>query len=213
MVAAGLAAIYRAGPNTQVKWGHALTGGIFAAAGIELAKKLLTIYIGMVPTYSVVYGAFATVPILLVWIYVAWVIVLLGAVTAAYMPSLLAGVERRVMAYGWQFQLALEVLQQLHRVRAAPTKGLTLTQLAALLRVDPLHLEPVLETLTALDWAGQITEAQAAQEARYIMLANPDSRLLAPLLHTLLLQRDASTQNLWDKARLSSMTLRDVLLN
>jgi membrane protein len=213
MVAAGLAATYRYVPNTQVKWGHAWSGGIFAAAGIELAKKLLTIYIAMVPTYSAVYGAFATVPILLVWIYVAWVIVLLGAVTAAYMPSLLAGVERRVMAYGWQFQLALEILQQLHRVRAAPDKGLTLTQLAALLRVDPLHLEPVIETLTALDWAGKINEVQAQQEARYVLLADPDSTQLEPLLHRLLLQRDASTQNLWDRARLSSLTMRDVLLN
>jgi membrane protein len=213
MVAAGMAATYRYVPNTQVKWGHAWTGGIFAAAGIELAKKLLTIYIGMVPTYSVVYGAFATVPILLVWIYVAWVIVLLGAVTAAYMPSLLAGVQRRVMVHGWQFQLALEVLQQLHRVRLAPDKGLTLTQLAALLRVDPLHLEPVIETLTALDWAGQISEVQDQQEARYVLLADPDSTQLEPLLHQLLLQRDASTQNLWNKGRLSSLTLRDVLLN
>jgi membrane protein len=213
MVAAGMAATYHYVPNTQVKWGHAWTGGIFAAAGIELAKKLLTVYIAMVPTYSAVYGAFATVPILLVWIYVAWVIVLLGAVTAAYMPSLLAGVERRVMVHGWQFQLALEVLQQLHRVRAAPDKGLTLTQLAALLRVDPLHLEPVIETLTALDWAGQINEVQEQQEARYVLLADPDTTQLEPLLHLLLLQRDASTQNLWNKGRLSALTLRDVLLN
>jgi membrane protein len=213
MVAAGMAATYRYVPNTQVKWGHAWSGGIFAAAGILLAKKLLTVYIAMVPTYSAVYGAFATVPILLVWIYVAWVIVLLGAVTAAYMPSLLAGVERRVMAYGWQFQLALEVLQQLHRVRAAPDKGLTLTQLAALLRVDPLHLEPVIETLTALYWAGKIDEVPTHQEARYVLLADPERTQLEPLLHQLLLQRDASTQNLWDRARLSSLTMRDVLLN
>ena len=120
MVAIGMAATYRYVPNTHVKWGHAWTGGLFAAAGIELAKKLLTVYIGMVPTYSAVYGAFATVPILLVWIYVAWVIVLLGAVIAAYLPSLLAGVERRAMVHGWQFQLALEVLQQLHRFPECP---------------------------------------------------------------------------------------------
>lgn len=213
MVAAGMAATYRYVPNTQVKWGHAWTGGIFASVGIEVAKKLLTLYIAMVPTYSVVYGAFATVPILLVWIYVAWVIVLLGAVIAAYLPSLLAGVERRVMAYGWQFQLALEVLQQLHRVRAAPDKGLTLAQLAALLRVDPLHLEPVLESLTALDWIGLLNEVEGGVEARFVLLADPDSTRLEPLLHRLLLQRDANTQNLWDKARWTELTMRDVLLN
>ena len=57
-----------------------------------MARSLLALYLGMVPTYSAVYGAFATVPILLVWIYIAWVIVLLGAVIAAYLPSLLAGI-------------------------------------------------------------------------------------------------------------------------
>jgi membrane protein len=213
MVAGGMAATYRYVPNTQVKWSHAWSGGIFTAAGIELAKKLLTLYISMVPTYSAVYGAFATVPILLVWIYVAWVIVLLGAVIAAYLPSLLAGLERRVMAQGWQFQLALEVLQQLHRVRAAPARGLNLAQLCTLLRVDPLHLEPVIETLTALDWAGQIKEVGDGEDARFVLLADPDTTRMEPLLHQLLLQRDANTQNLWDKGRLSRLTLRDVLLN
>jgi membrane protein len=213
MVAAGMAATYRYVPNTQVKWGHAWTGGFFASIGIEVAKKLLTVYISMVPTYSVVYGAFATVPILLVWIYVAWVIVLLGAVIAAYLPSLLAGVQRRALAYGWQFQLALEVLQQLHRVRAAADKGLTLAELATLLRVDPLHLEPVLETLNLLDWIALLNEVDSGVQARYVLLADPDSTRLEPLLHQLLLQRDSSTQKLWDKGHLSTMTLRDVLLN
>jgi hypothetical protein len=72
-----------------------LAGGLFTAAAMELAKKLLALYLGKVPTYSAVYGTFATVPILLVWIYLVWVIVLLGAVIAAYLPSLLAGVARR----------------------------------------------------------------------------------------------------------------------
>jgi membrane protein len=211
MVAGGLAATYRYVPNTQVKWSHAWAGGIFASVGIEVAKKLLTVYIGMVPSYAAVYGAFATVPILLVWIYVAWVIVLLGAVIAAYLPSLLAGLERRVMAQGWQFQLALEVLQQLHRVRAAKEKGLTLVQLSTLVRVDPLHLEPVLETLVTLDWVGLLNEVIEGEEARYLLLADPDNTRIEPLLHQLLLQRDATTQNLWDKGRLSLMSIRDAL--
>ena len=86
LLAAGMAALYRFVPNTSVKWSHAWAGGVFVSVGIELAKKLLGLYLGKMPTYSVVYGAFATVPILLIWIYVAWVIVLLGAVIAAYCP-------------------------------------------------------------------------------------------------------------------------------
>jgi membrane protein len=94
MVAAGMAAMFRYVPNTHVRWGHAWMGGLFVSGGMEVAKKLLALYLSKVPTYSVVYGAFATVPILLVWIYVAWVIVLLGAALTAYVPSLLAGLPR-----------------------------------------------------------------------------------------------------------------------
>jgi membrane protein len=79
LVAGGMAAMFHFVPNTHVRWGHAWMGGLFVSACMEVAKKLLALYLSKVPTYSVMYGAFATVPILLVWIYVAWVIVLLGA--------------------------------------------------------------------------------------------------------------------------------------
>ena len=77
LLAAGMAALYRFVPNTYVKWAHAWSGGFFVAVGIGLAKKLLVIYLSLMPTYSVMYGAFAIAPILLVWIYVAWLIVLM----------------------------------------------------------------------------------------------------------------------------------------
>jgi membrane protein len=194
-----------------VKWAHAWAGGLFVSLGIELAKKLLTVYLGLMPTYSVVYGAFATVPILLVWIYVAWVIVLLGAVIAAYLPSLLAGVARHSAAHGWQFQLAVEAIQQLARVRERPEKGLTLMQLSARLEVDSLQLEPVLATLTLLDWIGPLDEVQSGAASRYVLLADPDATALAPLMELLLLERVDSTENLWENARLSALNLRDVL--
>jgi membrane protein len=117
-------------PNTPVRRSHAWAGALFAAIGMELARSLLALYLGMVPTYSAVYGAFATVPILLVWIYIAWIIVLWGAVIAAYLPSLMAGTRRRATAHGWQFQLALEVLRELSRARGSPRRGLSAPQLA-----------------------------------------------------------------------------------
>ena len=215
VLAGGMAALYHYVPNTPVKWRHAWTGGLFVAVCIELAKKVLAVYLGKVPTYSVVYGAFATLPILLVWIYVAWVIVLLGAVVTAYLPSLLAGVARRGTVAGWTFQLAVEVLQQLHRVRHQPLKGLRPSQLAQLLRVDGLQLAPVLEALTALDWVGQVNDAAVGEadvhESRYVLLANPGVTPLAPLVQRLLLERSESLQPLWSKARLEGLLLEDVL--
>ena len=215
VLAGGMAALYHYVPNTPVKWRHAWTGGLFVAVCIELAKKVLAAYLGKVPTYSVVYGAFATLPILLVWIYVAWVIVLLGAVVTAYLPSLLAGVARRGTVAGWTFQLAVEVLQQLHRVRHQPLKGLRPSQLAQLLRVDGLQLAPVLEALTALDWVGQVNDAAVGEagvpESRYVLLANPGTTPLAPLVQRLLLERSESLQPLWSKARLDGLLLEDVL--
>ena len=215
VLAGGMAALYHYVPNTPVKWRHAWTGGLFVAVCIELAKKVLAVYLGKVPTYSVVYGAFATLPILLVWIYVAWVIVLLGAVVTAYLPSLLAGVARRGTVAGWTFQLAVEVLQQLHRVRHQPLKGLRPSQLAQLLRVDGLQLAPVLEALTALDWVGQVNDAAVGEadvpESRYVLLVNPGTTPLAPLVQRLLLERSESLQPLWSKARLEGLLLEDVL--
>lgn len=211
LMAWGLAAMYYYVPNTQVKWAHAWVGGLFVATGFEVAKRLLTLYLSKVPTYSLVYGAFATVPILLLWIYVAWVVVLLGAVIAAYLPSLLSGVQRRVRAHGLQFQLALEVLQQLDAVRNTEVKGLAMTQLAALLRVDTLQLEPVLEALCQLDWIGLLQEEGEGAASRYVLLADPDATPLAALLNTLLLRQEDSTRNLWQNGRWSSMKLREAL--
>ncbi|MBB1075964.1 YihY family inner membrane protein [Rhodoferax sp. 4810] len=207
----GMAALYHYVPNTHVRWGHAWAGGIFVAAGFGLAKSLLVLYLGKVPTYSVLYGAFATVPILLIWIYVAWVIVLLGAVIAAYLPSLLTGVQRRARAHGWQFLLALETLQQLEWVHQTPDRGLSLEQLSALLRVDQLQLEPVVETLLELDWVGQLAEERPDASARLVLLADPDATLLAPLFNALLLQQEASTQNLWQNGLWTSLNMRSAL--
>lgn len=211
LMAWGMAAMYHYVPNTQVRWAHAWVGGLFVSIGFDVAKRLLTLYLSKVPTYSVVYGAFATVPILLIWLYVAWVIVLLGAVIAAYLPSLLVGVKRRTGWPGMQFQLALESLQQLDQVRGRVDKGLTMEQLSGLLRVDALQLEPVLETLSGLDWVGLLQEELEDQAARFVLLADPDTTQLAPLLNTLLLRQEESTRNLWDKGHWSAMTLRDAL--
>jgi membrane protein len=201
LIAAGFAALFRFVPNTHVPWPHAWVGGLFAAAGIGLAKKGLTLYLSAMPTYSAVYGAFAVVPILLIWIYLAWLIVLTGAVLAAWMPALWQGEVRKPTEHGWQFQLALEVLQHLAQASpgtAAPgAAGATKTQLARSMQVELAQLEPALHTLLQLGWIGQLDESSTDTEPRLLLLVNLDQTRLAPLAQALLLQRTPLTEVIW----------------
>lgn len=87
----GVSALYKYVPYVHVPWRHALLGGTLVTLVTELARRLLTLYLASMPAYSTIYGAFATLPILLIWIYTAWVIVLAGAVFVANLPSLLGG--------------------------------------------------------------------------------------------------------------------------
>lgn len=77
----GLTALYAVVPNCQVPFRHALIGGVFAAGTFTVARMVFTAVMAE-SSYALVYGAFAAVPLFLLWIYVTWIIVLAGAVLA-----------------------------------------------------------------------------------------------------------------------------------
>ena len=74
---------YRWIPNRFVPARHALVGAVLAALLFEIMKQGFVVYIAKVPTYSLVYGAFASFPIFLLWIFLCWLMVLLGAEVSA----------------------------------------------------------------------------------------------------------------------------------
>lgn len=208
LLVAAFAGLFHYVPNTHVRWRHAMAGGAFSAVGVELAKKLLGWYLQTVPTYTVIYGTLAAVPIFLVWIYLVWVIALLGAVVAAYAPSLRMRVKRWPDGPGARLQLALALLRELDRARHAGDRGLSGGQLAAALRTDPLQIEPILDILVAFDWVGRLDEAS---DPRFVLLCDPARTPAQPLLSLLLLAPSPESRGLWQRAGFDTMTVQELL--
>jgi membrane protein len=191
----GISALYRWVPNTYVAWRPVLVGSFVTALVLEGARSVLAWYLASMPTFSLIYGTFATVPILLVWIYTAWVVVLLGAVLVASWPSMSQGMSDTHDPHaGQNFALALGCLRLLQQARLQGTGGLGLDGMSQTLRSDPWQVQEVLDTLVQLDWVGVLNEPQAS---RYALLIDLASTRAAPLMNQLLLNDNAQTQAVW----------------
>jgi len=77
------ALLFRLVPNRYVPRTHALIGAFISALFFEFMNRAFGYYISHVPTYNVIYGAFSSVPIFLMWVYLSWLSILVGAVITA----------------------------------------------------------------------------------------------------------------------------------
>jgi membrane protein len=211
LLTACVSGLYFYVPYTRVRWRHAITAGFLVAGGLELAKKLLAIYLLEVPTYSDIYGAFAVLPILLIWIYVTWVIVLLGAVLASSLPELGRQEWRKPEGAGWAFRLALEVLSELNAAKASAQRGISTTDLAERLRVESSELRQVLEVLQGLDWVGRLTEQNNQGQARQVLLIDLAQASVAPLADRLLVLRSSAADPVWVQTELDQIPVAQLL--
>ncbi|WP_207062027.1 YihY family inner membrane protein [Motiliproteus sp. SC1-56] len=71
--------IYAAVPNCRVPVPHAFVGALVVSVLFEAAKRAFTLFVTHFPSYELIYGAFAAFPLFLAWIYISWLIILLGA--------------------------------------------------------------------------------------------------------------------------------------
>jgi len=166
-----LSILYGVVPARRIEIRHAVAGGIVAGIGFEVAKRAFAFYLQQVPTYTLIYGAFATIPIFLVWLYVSWVVVLAGAVFTAMLPAYHAKPEVR-MKPGERLGELLRALSILARAHGEG-RVVLLNTLARQLRAQPYRLEEVLERAAARGWAAR-TERDGwvlARDASSIQLA------------------------------------------
>ncbi|MDQ5879285.1 MAG: rane protein [Pseudomonadota bacterium] len=87
--------LYYAVPNAAVRWRDAWIAGVAAALGFLLLQNAFELYLAYFPSYKAIYGAFATVPIFLLWVYLSWAVILLGALVAATLPEFEAKPQKR----------------------------------------------------------------------------------------------------------------------
>jgi membrane protein len=107
----GLTVLYQVVPNCRVRWRDAVIGALVAAVLFEFARKGFALYVRSVANYREVYGALAAIPIFLIWVYLSWVIVLLGAILAAALHAFEYRREDELLPPGCEFVGLLRVAQ------------------------------------------------------------------------------------------------------
>ncbi|MEH6344691.1 MAG: YihY family inner membrane protein [Bermanella sp.] len=145
-----LALMYYFLPSCKVRFTHALVGAFIAATALEGGKLLFVYLVSLMPSYEIVYGAFAAVPLFLLWLYIAWCVVLLGAEIVGLMPFIYKkwkGVKAS------QLDWALMILQVLVK---PGEQGKTREDLMRELSfVNSDDWEPILEALIKHSWIKQ----------------------------------------------------------
>ena len=150
-----LTLLYLAMPNRRVLVRDALAGGLLAALAFEAMKRGFTLYITQFPTYKLVYGAFASAPIFLLWVYLSWLVVLSGAIIVAVLPEWRQQSWQGESAPGTQFFDALHILALLWKGHREGSLY-TLRQLHAAVKLRVDQIEWMLDTMSAAQWIGRV---------------------------------------------------------
>lgn len=188
--ALGFSALFVFVPNCHVLWRDALLGGTGTALILSLMKAGFTWYLTQFPSYTVIYGAFATLPIFLLWIYLSWLVVLMGAMMASLLPALRHqrwAINRRPGAH---LVDAVNILHALWRARGSQPPGRSAHFLEKRLHIHPDELRRTLQTLKGL---GYIVNTQDAE--RWVMACDPAQAKLGPIIDTLLIDRSQAGLN------------------
>ena len=170
---AALTVLYILVPYRQVDVRHAAAGALLAGIAFEAAKRAFALYLSNFPTYTLIYGAFATLPIFLVWMYVSWLVVLAGAIFTAMLPGYSVITSERKRPPGRELTEALDILGVLARAQDGGYV-LPLARIAAQAGVMAYRCELLLERCAELGWVAK-TEKDGwvlARDADTIRLAD-----------------------------------------
>ncbi len=140
-------------PNTHVNRRHAVTGGIVATILFELAKHTFALCIKAVPTYTVIYGAIAVIPMFLIWIYVSWLIVLFGA-QISYSLSVfrMEDIGKHHSEIRWGFLDAYQVIGELWLAQKQGTGRSVMQLRKSGVRISHASMNVIFDILVKANW-------------------------------------------------------------
>jgi membrane protein len=147
--AVGFLLFYRLIPTRPVRWMDAAVGAVIAALLFEILKRGFGVYLGFMGTYQTLYGALAALPFFLIWMYLGWLVVLLGAEITASLPEWRSGrrdPDERPRR-GDMLGLALGALASLRSVQSTASGGEKLDYLSRELGAEIGRLTYVLDVL------------------------------------------------------------------
>lgn len=211
LTALAFALLYVYLPNCAVQWRDAVVGGLLAAIAFEFAKRGFGFYVRRMPTYTAVYGAFALVPMFLIWVYLCWFITLAGATFVSAMPAIRAGQFHRRGYAGSDLLDALELLVRLDEAREAGEPGRTPLELARMLRCDIDTVTRLLGKLARREWVTRLADDTAL---RFVLIANPTQITVGRLFDMFVIDRaELEYQLRLDSTRVDTALLLDALHN
>ena len=157
LTTAGFTLLYLAVPNRDVDWQDAAWGGLVAGLAFELAKRGFAIFITQFPTYSKIYGALAALPLFLLWVYVSWVITLIGALLVAALPVVKYERWWHEAQPGGEFVDAMAIIKVLYvacKCGDTALVGAGAIRLRTRLGFD--EMDNLLERMMAEGWVGRV---------------------------------------------------------
>lgn len=154
LISVALSLLYFTLPNRRLNFPDALFGGLLAGLAFEAMKRGFAFFITQVPTYKLVYGAFASIPIFLLWIYLSWLVVLTGALVVAALPEWREKTGKAHPVPGSDFFDALQILNILWRAHHTGNV-VKLSQLHGAVRLGVEHIEAILDTMMGAAWVSR----------------------------------------------------------
>jgi membrane protein len=170
-------------PNRRMRRRDALAGGIAAGLLFELMKRGFALYVTKVPTYAMVYGAFASIPIFLLWIYLSWLVIVLGAIIAAAVPDFAQVRPAGRRPVGALFADALAVLRALMGAQRE-ARILEVGEVAAQAKLPRDECEHLLDRMADAGWAVK------ASSDRWTLACDPERVMLAQVYRAFVFESD-----------------------